>query len=167
MDKLRVVDSCSAYSARSYSFRRRLVDAPDEGWWYDWMCSLSADRIAWHCPWLNLPAMSYSMTHQPRIQLIGQTHCVFYFPFRFRRQFRHDQTCLEEGMEYPVTFPVRGVQPTRYTAAWRTRELLAPTPIFSCILFDECIDWLNEEAQIGPSLVSKASTNSGRGRRDT
>ena len=83
MDKLQVVDSCPAYSARGYFFRQRLVNALDEGWWFDWMCRLSADRIAWRCPWLNLPAMSYSMSRQTGIQLIGLTHCVFYFPFRF------------------------------------------------------------------------------------
>lgn len=108
MDKLRVVDSCPSYSARSYFFRQRLVDAPDEGWWYNWMCSLSVDHIAWRCPWLNLPTMSYSMTRQLGIQLIGMTHYVFYFPFWFRRQFEHDQICLEEGIEYPATFPVQG-----------------------------------------------------------
>ena len=81
MDKLQVVDSCPAYSARGYFFRQRLVDAFDEGWWFDWMCSLSTDRIAWRCPWLNLLAMSYSMSRQTGIQLIGLTHWVFYFPF--------------------------------------------------------------------------------------
>ncbi|GMP98804.1 hypothetical protein CsSME_00046546 [Camellia sinensis var. sinensis] len=62
MDKLQVVDSCPAYSARGYFFRQRLVNALDEGWWFDWMYSLSADRIAWRYPWLNLPAMGYSMS---------------------------------------------------------------------------------------------------------
>ncbi|GMP95954.1 hypothetical protein CsSME_00044807 [Camellia sinensis var. sinensis] len=57
IDKLQVVDSCLAYSARGYFFRQRLVDALDEGWGFEWMCNLSADRIAWRCPWLNLPAM--------------------------------------------------------------------------------------------------------------
>ena len=47
MDKLQVVDSCPAYLARGYFFRQCLVDAFDEGWWFDWMCNLSADRIAW------------------------------------------------------------------------------------------------------------------------
>ncbi|KAF5931961.1 hypothetical protein HYC85_028132 [Camellia sinensis] len=167
MDKLQVVDSCPAYSARGYFFRQRLVDAPDEKWWLDWMCNLSADRIVWRCPRLNLPAMSYSMSRLIGIHLIGLTHCVFYFPFRFLRQFSHDQICPLEGIEYPAAFPVRGVQLARYATAWRTRELLAPAPTFSCILFDECLDWLNEEAQVGPSLASEASTSSGRGRRDT
>lgn len=31
MDKLKVVDSCLAYSSRGYFFWRRLVNAPDEG----------------------------------------------------------------------------------------------------------------------------------------
>ena len=35
MDKLQVVDSCPAYSALGYFFRQRLVDALDEGWWFD------------------------------------------------------------------------------------------------------------------------------------
>ncbi|THG07133.1 hypothetical protein TEA_000695 [Camellia sinensis var. sinensis] len=74
-------------NARGYFFRQRLVDAFDEGWWFDWMCNLSADRIAWRCPWLNLPAMSYSMFRQTGIQLVGLTHWVFYFPFRVQRQF--------------------------------------------------------------------------------
>ena len=100
------MDSCPAYSARGYFFRQRLVDALDEGWWFDGMCNLSADRIAWRCPWLNLSAMSYNMTRQPGIQLIVMTHCVFYFPFRFRRQFGHDQTYPLEGIEYPAAFPV-------------------------------------------------------------
>ncbi|KAF5933517.1 hypothetical protein HYC85_029688 [Camellia sinensis] len=167
MDKLQVVDSCPAYSARGYFFRQRLVDASDERWWFDWMCNLSADRIAWRCPWLNLPAMSYSMSRLIGIQLIGLTHCVFYFPFRFLRQFGHDQICPPEGIEYPAAFPVRGAQLARYATAWRTRELMSPAPTFSCTLSDECLDWLNEEAQIGPSLASEASTSSGRGRRDT
>lgn len=76
------------------------------------MCSLFAVSIAWRCPWLNLPEMSYSMSRQPGIQLIDLTHCVFYFPFRIRRQFGHDQTCPEEGIEYPVAFPARGAQLT-------------------------------------------------------
>ncbi|GMP93764.1 hypothetical protein CsSME_00043468 [Camellia sinensis var. sinensis] len=104
MDKLQVVDSCPAYSARGFFFRQRLVNALDEGWWFDWMCCLSADRIAWRCPWLNLQAMGYSMSRQIGIQLIGLTHCVFYFPFRFQRQFGHDQICPTEGIEYPATF---------------------------------------------------------------
>ena len=166
MDKLQVVDSCPAYSARGYFFRQRLVDALDEGWWFEWMCSLSADNIAWRCPWLNFPAMSYSMSRQTGIRLIGLDHCVFYFPFRIRRQFGHDQTCPPEGMKYPATFPVGGTQLIRQAAAWRTRELLVPAPTFNYTLSDECWDWLNEEAQIGPSLVSEASTSSGRGRRD-
>ncbi|KAF5931761.1 hypothetical protein HYC85_027932 [Camellia sinensis] len=131
------------------------------------MCNLSASRIAWRCPWLNLPAMSYSMSRLIGIQLIGLTYCVFYFPFRFLRQFGHDQICPPEGIEYPAAFPVRGAQLARYATAWRTRELLAPAPTFSCTLSDECLDWLNEEAQIGPSLASEASTNFRRGRRDT
>ncbi|KAF5934304.1 hypothetical protein HYC85_030475 [Camellia sinensis] len=127
----------------------------------------AGSRIAWRCPWLNLPAMSYSMSRLIGIQLIGLTHCVFYFPFRFLRQFGHDQICPPEGIEYPAAFPVRGAQLARYATAWRTRELLAPAPTFNCALSDECLDWLNEEAQIGPSLASEASTSSGRGRRDT
>ena len=107
------------------------------------------------------------MTRQPGIQLIGLTHCVFYFPFRILRQFGHNQTCPLEGIEYPVTFPIRGAQLARYATAWRTRELLAPAPAFSCSLSDECLDWLNEEAQIGPSLASETPASSGRGRRDT
>lgn len=166
MDKLQVVDSCPAYSARGYFFRQRLVDALDEGWWFEWMCNLSTNHIAWRCPWLNLPAMSYSMFQDTGIRLIGLTHCVFYFPFRILRQFGHDQTCPPEGIEYPVTFPVRGAHLARHTTAWRTRELLPPAPVFSCTLSDECWDWLNEEAQIGPRLASEASTSSGRGRRD-
>ena len=110
MDKLQVVDSCLAYSARGYFFRHRLVNALDEGWWFAWMCRLSADRIAWRCPWLNLSAMSYNMPGQTGIQLVGLTHCVFYFPFRIRRQFGHDQTCPPEGIEYPAAFPARGAQ---------------------------------------------------------
>ena len=90
MDKLQIVDSYPAYSACGYFFRQRLVVALDEGLWVDWMCSLSADRIAWRCPWLNLPAMSYSMSRQTGIQLICLTHCVFYFPIRFPRQFGHE-----------------------------------------------------------------------------
>ncbi|KAF5934058.1 hypothetical protein HYC85_030229 [Camellia sinensis] len=105
---LQVVDSCPAYSARGYFFRQRLVDAPDERWWFDWVCNLSEDHIAWRCPWLNLPAMSYSMSRLIGIQLIGLTHCVFYFLFRFLRQFDHDQICPPEGIEYPAAFPVRG-----------------------------------------------------------
>ncbi|KAF5933747.1 hypothetical protein HYC85_029918 [Camellia sinensis] len=164
---LQVVDSCSAYSARGYFFRQHLVNALHERWWFDWMRNLSADRIAWRCPWLNLPAMSYSMSRLIGIQLVGLTHCVFYFPFRFLRQFGHDQICPPEGIEYPAAFPVRGAQLARYATVWRTRELLAPAPTFSCTLSDECLDWLNEEAQVGPSLASEASTSSGRGRRDT
>ena len=95
------------------------------------------------------------------------THCVFYFPFRFRCQFGHDQICPEEGIEYPATISVWGAQLARYATAWRTRALLAPVPTFSCTLSDECIGWLDEEAQIGPPLASEASTNSGRGRRNT
>ena len=106
MDKLQIVESCPAYSTRGYFFRQHLVDALDEGWWYNWMCNLSANRIAWRCPWLNLPAMSYNMTRQLGIQLIGMTHRVFYFPFRFRRQFEHNQTCPPEGIEYPAAFLV-------------------------------------------------------------
>ncbi|KAF5932549.1 hypothetical protein HYC85_028720 [Camellia sinensis] len=106
MDKLQIVESCPAYSARGYFFRQRLVNALNEGWWYNWMCSFSANHIAWRCPWLNLPAMSYNLTRQPGIQLIGMTHCVFYFPFWFWRQFGHDQTCRPEGIEYPAAFPV-------------------------------------------------------------
>ncbi|KAF5932217.1 hypothetical protein HYC85_028388 [Camellia sinensis] len=146
---------------------QHLVNALDERWWFDWMCNLSADRIAWRCPWLNLPAMSYSMSRLIGIQLVGLTHCVFYFPFRFLRQFGHDQICPPEGIEYPAAFPVRGAQLARYAIAWRTRELLAPAPTFSCTLSDECLDWLNEEAQVGPSLASEASTSSGRWRGDT
>ena len=114
MDKLQVVDSCPAYSARGYFFRQRLVNALDERWWFDWMCNLFADGIAWRCPWLNLPAMSYSMSRMIGLQLIGLTHCVFYFPFRFLRQFGHDQTCPPEGIEYPAAFSVRGAQLARY-----------------------------------------------------
>ncbi|KAF5934411.1 hypothetical protein HYC85_030582 [Camellia sinensis] len=167
MDKLQVVDSCPAYSAHGYFFRHRLVNAPDEGWWFTWMCHLSADRIAWRCPWVSLPAMSYNMPWQTGIQLIGLTHCVFYFPFRIRRQFGHDQTCPPEGIEYPAAFPARGAQLAWQATAWRMRGLLAPAPTFSCTLSDECLDWLNEEAQVGPTLASEASTSSGRGRRST
>ncbi|KAF5933359.1 hypothetical protein HYC85_029530 [Camellia sinensis] len=105
MDKLQVVDSCPVYSARGYFFRHRLVNALDEGWWFAWMCRLSADP--------------------------------------------------------------RGAQLAWQATAWRTRELLAPAPTFSCTLSDECLDWLNEEAQVGPVLASEILTSSGRGRRST
>ena len=131
------------------------------------MCSLSTVNIAWRCPWLNLSVMSYSMPRQPGIQLIGLTHCVFYFPFRFWRQFGHDQTCPEEGIEYPTAFLVRGTQLAQYAIARRTRELLVPAPTFSCTLSDECIAWLDEEAQVGPTLISESSTSSGRGHKNT
>lgn len=167
MDKLKVVDLCPAYSACSYFFRQWLVDAPDERWWCEWMCSLFANHIAWHCPWLNLPEMSYSMSQQPGIQLIGLTHCVLYFPFRFWHQFRHDQTCPEEGVEYPVSYQIKGSYLARYPTAWRTRELLDPAPTFSCTLSDECLAWLDEEAQTGSTLASETSTSSVRGRRNT
>ncbi|KAF5933240.1 hypothetical protein HYC85_029411 [Camellia sinensis] len=167
MDKLQIVDSCPAYLARGYFFRHRLVNALDEGWWFAWMCRLSADRITWRCPWLSLPAMSYNMPRHTRIQLIGLTHCAFYFPFRIRRQFGHDQTCPPEGIEYPAAFPARSAQLAWQATAWRTRELLAAAPTLSCTLSDECLDWLNEEAQVGPILASEASTSSGRGRRST
>ena len=98
MDKLQVVDSCPAYSARGYFFRQRLVDAPDERRWFDWMCNLSSGRSAWRCPWLNLPAMSYSMSWLIGIQLIGLTHCVFYIPFWFLRQLGHDQISHLRGL---------------------------------------------------------------------
>ncbi|KAL7253163.1 hypothetical protein ACSBR1_007650 [Camellia fascicularis] len=61
MDRLKVVDSCSAYSTRGYFFRQRLVDFPNEGWWCHWMCNRSAVDIVWRCPWFNLPKMSYNM----------------------------------------------------------------------------------------------------------
>ena len=167
MDKLQVMDPCPAYSARGYFFRRRLVAALNEGWWFDWMSSVSADRIAWCCPWLNLLVMSYSMSRQTGIQLIGLTHCVFYFPFWFQCQFSYDQSCPTEGIEYPAAFLVPGAQLARYATAWRMRELLAPAPTFSYTLSDECIDWLNEEAQIRPTLASDTSTSSRRGRGNT
>ena len=131
------------------------------------MCNLSADGIAWSCHWLNLPAMSYSMSRLIEIQLIGLTHCVFYFPIRFLRQFGHDQTCPPDGGEYSTAFQVRGAQLARYAKAWRTRALLAPASTFSCTLSDECVDWLNEEARVGPSLASDAPSSSGRGHKDT
>ncbi|KAF5932500.1 hypothetical protein HYC85_028671 [Camellia sinensis] len=88
-------------------------------------------------------------------------------PLLLQRQFGHDQTCPPEGIEYPATFPVRGPQLAQYATAWRTRELLAPAPTFNCTLSDECLDWLNEKAQEGPTLASEASTSSGRGSRNT
>ncbi|XP_028087797.1 uncharacterized protein LOC114288484 isoform X3 [Camellia sinensis] len=162
MEKLKVVDSCPAYSARGFFFRQRLVDFPNEGWWCHWMCNRSAVDIAWRCPWFDLPEMCYSMSRQPGIQLVGLTHYVFYFRFRFRRRFGHNQTCPEKRVEYPASFPVRGSQLARYPTAWRTKEPLAPAPNFSCALSGECIAWLEDEAQTGPTLASEASTSSGK-----
>ncbi|KAL7164625.1 hypothetical protein ACSBR2_040508 [Camellia fascicularis] len=119
------------------------------------------------CPWFDLPEMSYNMAQQPGIQLISLTHCVFYFSFRFRRQFGHDQICPKEGIEYPTPFPIRGSQLARYPTTWRTRELLAPAPNFSCAFSVKCIAWLEDKAQTGPTLASEASTSSGRGCRNT
>ena len=167
MDRLKVMDFCSAYSARSYFFRQRLVDFPNKGWWCHLMCNRSVVDIAWRCAWFDLPEISYSMVWQHGIQLIGLTHYVFYFPFRFRRQFGHDQTCPEEGLEYPASFPIRGSQLAQYPTAWRTRELLAPAPNFSWALSGECIAWLEDKAQTGPILASETSTSSGRGHRNT
>lgn len=158
MDKLKVVDPCPKYSARTYFLRPQLVKFSSEGMWCDWMRSRSAVDIAWRSPWLNLAKMSYSMSRQPGIQLIGLTHCVFYFPFRFRRQFGHDQICPDDGIKYPASFPVRGSYLPRYLSAWNTREFLAPALTFSSILPDEYLVWLEDEEQIRPTLVTETST---------
>ncbi|KAF5933910.1 hypothetical protein HYC85_030081 [Camellia sinensis] len=82
-------------------------------------------------------------------------------------ELQYAPTCPPEGIEYPAAFPARGAQLAWQATAWRTRELLAPALTFSCTLSDECLDWLNEEAQVGPTLALEASTSSGRGRRST
>ncbi|KAF5934200.1 hypothetical protein HYC85_030371 [Camellia sinensis] len=56
---------------------------------------------------------------------------------------------------------------TRYLAAWRTRELLAPVPSFSYALSGECFAWLEDEAQVGSTLATEASTSTSRGSKST
>ncbi|KAL7249856.1 hypothetical protein ACSBR1_011938 [Camellia fascicularis] len=86
---------------------------------------------------------------------------------QFRCQFGHDQIGPEEGVEYPISFPIRGSHLARYLTAWRTRELLAPAPSFSFALSGECLAWLEDKAQTGPTLASEASTSTSGGCRST
>ncbi|KAL7214355.1 hypothetical protein ACSBR1_026713 [Camellia fascicularis] len=153
MDKLRVVGPCPEYLARAYFFLQRLIDFPLEGLWCDWMCSRSTADRSWRCPWFNLAGMSYNMSRQSGIELIGLTHCVFYFPLQFRRQFGHDQIRPDEGVEYTTSFPIRTSHLPRYLMAWRTREILAPAISFSYTLPEECLAWLEEEAEVGLFLA--------------
>ncbi|CAL5327954.1 unnamed protein product [Camellia sinensis] len=92
---------------------------------------------------------------------------MFYIPFWFRRQFGHDQAQPEEGVEYPTSFPICVAHLTQYLTAWRTREMLALVPSFSCALSGECLAWLEEEAHVGPTLTVKTSASTSRGRRNT
>ena len=89
------------------------------------------------------------------------THCVFYFPFG------HDQTRLAEGIEYSALFLICASHFAWYPTAWRTRELLAHAPSFSYALSGECLAWLDDEAQVGPTLATEASASTSRGRRST
>ncbi|KAF5932005.1 hypothetical protein HYC85_028176 [Camellia sinensis] len=165
MDNLKVVDPCPEYSARTYFLRPQLVEFSSKGMWCDWMHSRSTADIAWRSPWLILAKMSYSMSRQPGIQLIGLTHCLFYFPFRFRHQFGHDQICPNEGIKYPTSFPIRGSYLPRYLSTWNTREFLALALTFSSILLDEYLVWLEDEEQIRLTSITETSTGMKKRRR--